>query len=76
MNCPRCGSVGYPGARKCQSCDELLPKPASEQPAMHPLIAQRLRQLGFYRYADETKEEFRERCRSYVLGRYKGERAA
>ncbi len=75
MNCPDCGTLAYPRARKCHGCGTPLAWSAAirdrnEQPAMHPLIAQRLSQLGFYKYPDETAEQFSKRCRHYMLERY------
>lgn len=78
MNCPSCGRLAFPRSRQCV-CGDLLawpPQPISKQKPKPRIISQRLRDLGIEQRPGESMQEFRERCRTYVLDRYVNDHAA
>lgn len=73
MNCPGCGTLAYPHARKCHGCDLPLAWPAEpirDAKPLPPDIQQNLEQIGFSRMAGETPAEFAARCRRWMLDRF------
>lgn len=73
MNCPDCGVLAYPRARKCHACGTLLAWPANPVHYAKPLlphVQHSLEQLGFSRMADESPSDFAARCRRWLLDRF------
>ena len=76
MNCPDCGVLAYPRARKCHTCGTLLAwpaKPARDAKPLPPDLQNNLQQLGFSRIANEAPVDFAARCRRWLLDRFSNE---
>jgi hypothetical protein len=73
MNCPKCGTLAYPQARKCHACGERLawtPAPLKDTKPLPPDLEQNLTALGFSREPGETPADFAARCRMWMLDRF------